>query len=132
MGRQASYVTLRQINIGTEESPYLRYIYKIDAISEFMNISINTLRKYIKEGFIPETPLKKPAKNPRSHIIATRVYVWEQFEALHVATLKFQANGTFPKNHKRKIYSFILNEWMKIPCFAGFKRADFVYTPLKR
>jgi hypothetical protein len=110
---------------------YVRYGYKINHIAEFLNISAGTLRKYIKDGKIPETPLILPYVGHK-FISGTRLYIFEQLEGLHLGLMKYNKTSGVSYKYKHHLYNFILNEWKKIPTFKNYKDSDYVYKPLSK
>ena len=128
-----TYVNMPQLyNLGTDEDPYIRYCYIISHVAEFMNVQVPTLRGWIKKEIIPETPILLPysGKNPKINFI--RLYIWEQFEGLHLGLLKYRKGKGFNNRNKHWMYKFVLEEWQKIPHLQHFKPSDFLYKPLAK
>lgn len=132
MGRiKNTYINMPQLyNLGTDDEPYIRYCYNIAHVSEFLNINIQTLRSWIKKEVIPETPILLPYSGKNPSIKYTRLYLWEQFEGLHLGLLKYKKGKGFTSRNKHWMYKFVLDEWKKIPYLQQFKPSDFLYTPL--
>jgi len=117
-------------NFGTDNEPYYRNGYKINNIAEFLNMNIATVRNWIKNGVIPETPILYPTGN--SKIPYHRLYIWHQFEGLHLGILKYKKKGGFTNRNKHYMYNFVLEHWQTDPLLAQYERSAFVYKPLSR
>jgi len=127
----ASYTSAPKLyNLGTEDSPYIRYCYKINHVAEFLNVSTPTIRVWIKKGIVPETPILLPVESKNIQINYIRLYIWEQFEAFHLALLKYYSRGGFTSRNKAWVHKLVMEEWKKIPYISQFKPENFVYKPL--
>lgn len=117
-------------NLGSEDDPYIKYCYKINHVAEFLNVGTETVRGWIKKGVVPETPILLPVDSPHIHINYIRLYIWEQFEAFHLALVKYYTRGGFSAKNKAWVNKFIMEEWKKIPYISQFKPENFIYKPL--
>lgn len=115
-------------NLGTEEEPYLAACYKIGYLAEFFNMNVQTLRNWIMDNKIPETPIILPMENNKT-IYGVRLYIWHQFEGIHLALLKF---GKITNRNKFYFRKFILEEWKKHPLLSQYEESAFVYKPLSK
>lgn len=114
-----------QYNLASEKDPYIRHCYKIGQFAEMFNLSTATFRNWIVNGYIPETPIILEVDNRM--IKGIRLYIIEQFEAVHFAIIKYPK---FIPRNKHYVYNYVLEKWREFPYFKQFKLEDFRYTGL--
>ena len=91
------------------------WLYKKNEVSKMFGLSKTFLSYLTKEGAIPETPLTD------SDQLKSRLYCWAQLEPI----VRICAWHNLTKRQKKTAYKEILEEWKKIPLFAGLTDEDF-------